>query len=366
MFNERISPKQLFALMVLFELGTALVVPIGLESGHAVWLAILLTLPGGLLVYLVYNDLYRQFPDQLISGYARIILGRWLGWPLGLFYVPILIFNASRNLREAGDLLAAASYDVTPLFFLDGMMIFAAVYILRKGIEVFARTAEIYLIVILILGLTCDFVVIFAGIVDLKNLFPIVAQDWKQALSSAYPNILIFPFGELICFTTILPHLNKSLKSTKAGMLAVIFSAILLSFTHAIEMSVLGENIYSRATFPMFTTVTLVNVANFIQRLDALVILTLIIGVFFKMTIYCYAAMTITADLFNVRDYRQLAIPVGIIALFGSFMSAENYPVHMDEGKVFMRFFLPFISLVVPVLLFAVHRIRKKWGLYPK
>lgn len=366
MGKERISANQLFALIFLFELGTALVVPIGLESGHAVWLAILFALPGGLLIYLVYNDLYRQFPDLIISGYARQILGRWLGWPLGLLYVPVLIFNGSRNLREAGDLLSAASYDVTPLFFLDGMMIAAAIYILHKGIEVFARTAEIYLMVILILGLTCDFAVMFAGIVDLRNLFPLVAKDWTQALTSAYPNILIFPFGEMICFTTILPHLNKKIQSTKAGVFAVIASGFLLCFTHAIEMSVLGENIYSRATFPLFTTVTLVNVANFIQRLDALVILTLIIGVFFKMTLYCYAAMTITADLFKVRDYRQMAIPVGIIVLFGSFISAENYPVHMDEGKVFMRFFLPFISLIVPVLLFAVHRVRKKWGLYPK
>lgn len=47
MRKEAIGPIQLFSMMVLFELGTAIVVPIGLESGHAVWLSILMALPGG-------------------------------------------------------------------------------------------------------------------------------------------------------------------------------------------------------------------------------------------------------------------------------------------------------------------------------
>lgn len=64
MKKETISASQLFALIFLFELGTALVVPIGLESGHAVWIAILLALPGGLLLYLIYVYL-----SQAISGH---------------------------------------------------------------------------------------------------------------------------------------------------------------------------------------------------------------------------------------------------------------------------------------------------------
>lgn len=75
MRKEVIGPFQLFAMIVLFELGTAVVVPIGLESGHAVWISILMALPGGILLFMVYAYLYRQFPDLVISGYTRKILG---------------------------------------------------------------------------------------------------------------------------------------------------------------------------------------------------------------------------------------------------------------------------------------------------
>ncbi|WP_281257692.1 GerAB/ArcD/ProY family transporter [Paenibacillus donghaensis] len=150
--KEVISANQLFALIVLFELGTALIVPIGLQSGHAIWISILIALPGGMLLYWVYTYLYHQYPKLIISGYTQRILGRTLGWPLSLLFIPVLMFNGSRNLREAGDLLRASSYDQTPVFIINAMMVVAVMYILYQGIEVFGRTAEIYVLVIFVVG----------------------------------------------------------------------------------------------------------------------------------------------------------------------------------------------------------------------
>ncbi|MCL6602471.1 MAG: spore germination protein [Paenibacillus sp.] len=364
MRKEVINPRQLFAMIILFEMGTAVVVPIGLENGHAVWVSILMALPGGVLLYLIYNYLYEQYPDMIISQYTRKILGKYIGWPLSLLYIPPLLFNGSRNLREAGSLLISAAYDQTPVFIIDSLMIIAVIYMLTKGIEVFARTAQIYMIVLFLMGMVTLIVVIAAGLVDFKNLFPLHPKDWMDSLKSAYPNILIFPFGEAVCFTTIFPHLNKSPKAKKTGVWAIVISGLILCFIHAVEIAVLGEGMYARAAFPLFTTVTLVDLANFIQRLDALVILTLIIGVFFKMTIYCYAAAAVAADLFKIKDVRKLAAPIGVVVLFSSYFSAENYPIHMDEGKTFLKYYLPILCAVIPLLLFVVHRIRKRWGLY--
>ncbi|MNN33551.1 Spore germination protein [compost metagenome] len=146
-------------------------------------------------------------------------------------------------------------------------------------------------------------------------------------------------------------------------MIAIILSGLLLMITHAIEISVLGEDIYSRATFPLFTTIALVNLADFVQRLDAFVFLTLIIGVFFKLTLYCYAASAIAADLFKMQDSRKAVLPAGIVVLFLSIMSAENYPKHLVEGRVSIMVIL-ILGAVVPLLLFLVHQIRRRLALY--
>lgn len=362
MKKEAISAKQLFALIVLFELGTALVVPIGLEVERSVWLGILLALPGGLLLYLIFSYLYLQYPGMSISGYTRKILGNYVGWPICFLYISVFLYNGSRNLHESGELLNAASYDESPMFIINAMMIVAVIYILHKGIKVFTWTAQIYVLIIFIVGFLCVFLVTAANLVELNNLFPVHIPDWKDAFKSAYLNILIFPFGEMICFTTILPHVKKTQVVGRTGIFAIGLSGLVLSFTHAIEIAVLGDTTYSRSTFSLFTTITLVDLANFIQRLDALVILTMIIGVFFKLSVYCYAVMVITADLFKVKDIKKLALPVGVVVLFCSYISSGSYPAHLNEGIVFQRYLMTVCCIAIPLLLFIVHFIRRKIG----
>lgn len=54
MENAKISPHQLFSLIVLLELGTALIVPLGVEAKQDAWLAELLGLTGGIVLLLQY------------------------------------------------------------------------------------------------------------------------------------------------------------------------------------------------------------------------------------------------------------------------------------------------------------------------
>lgn len=365
MEKERISARQLFALILLFEFGTALVIPIGFAAQQSVWLSILLALIGGILLFLVYDYFFRQYPELPFSGYTQKILGKYIGWPLSLLYIPFFIYIAARDLREAGDLLITSVYDRTPLLAINALMIIAIIYILRKGIEVLARMAEIYLILLIILGVLGNILVFTSGLIDLKNLLPVASKGWKGILVTAYSDVLIFPFGEMICFTTILPYLNKPQKGRKTGVLALIFSGIILSITHAVEISVLGADMYSRATFPLLVTISKVNIADFLQRLDPIVILTLIIGDFFKVSIYCYAAVSVASNVFKLQKPKKLVLPIGIIILFLSLVIASSLTEHFQEGEFIIHYVFPILSVALPVFLLLVDLIRKKFGLYP-
>ncbi|MEH7482524.1 GerAB/ArcD/ProY family transporter [Neobacillus drentensis] len=224
--------------------------------------------------------------------------------------------------------------------------------------------AEIYLIILIVLGVLGHVLVLFSGIIDFKNLLPVLGKGWKPVLTAAYPNLLMFPFGEMISFTMIFPFLNKIQAGRKTGVKALMFSAIILSITHAIEISVLGAKIYSRATFPLYSTMIYVNIADFLQRVEVIAILTLIIGVFFKISIYCYAAVIAASDLFKVQTKQKIVVPFGIIVLFLSMMIASDLLEHNEEGKLVVKFILPLFSVVIPVLLLVVHLIRKRLGLY--
>jgi spore germination protein KB len=360
MEKAKINANQLFAMMFLFEIGTAIVLPVGFASVQSVWMAIIIALVFGIGLYLIYNYLFREYPGLPLSGYIKAILGKPIGWVVNLSLLLFLIHNDARVLRETSELLVTSSYDMTPLFVISALMIVAVIYVLHKGVEVIARVAEIYLLFFLFLSSLGFISIIFSNIIDIKNLFPLLGKGWKPVFKAAFPRITSFPFGETISFATILPYLNKPVSGRKTGIFALIASGLILSFSHAIEICVLGPDIYARSTFPLFLMITRVNIADFVQRMDAFVILTLIIGAFFKCAIHMYAAMSVAADLFHM-EIRKMALPVGITILVASYMLASNWAEFLAMGKeVITSILIPIYGMYLPIFLVIVHLIRKK------
>jgi spore germination protein KB len=87
-----------------------------------------------------------------LTGYARKILGKYVGWIVGLLYVVLFLYGASRNLRDFGELLLSSTMPETPLLALIILMVLAVCYVLYLGIEVLARTAEVFIVILIFLG----------------------------------------------------------------------------------------------------------------------------------------------------------------------------------------------------------------------
>ena len=71
MEKAKISTHQLFVLIVLFELGSAILVPLAVEAKQNAWLAILIGLSGGLCLFLIYYALFSYYPDIPLTEYLQ-------------------------------------------------------------------------------------------------------------------------------------------------------------------------------------------------------------------------------------------------------------------------------------------------------
>jgi spore germination protein KB len=87
-----------------------------------------------------------------------------------------------------------------------------------------------------------------------------------------------------------------------------------------------------RSTFPTLTTIGKVNLFDFIQRLDSNVVFTMLITVFFKASIFFYGALNGTADLFKLKNYKQIILPFGCVLIFWSMNMASSFSDHIEEG----------------------------------
>ncbi|WP_052702861.1 GerAB/ArcD/ProY family transporter [Paenibacillus beijingensis] len=356
--KAKIGAYQLFCLLVTFELGTALVVPLGVEAKQGAWLAILLGMAGGLLLFALYVYLFRQHPDMPLTAMIQLLLGKFIGWPVALLYVVFFIYAGSRDLRDVASLLISANYSMTPMMVISTLILFAVAYVIDKGIEVLARTAEIMFASLAAFGVLELLLVLFSDIIDLHALQPVLGEGWMPVLKQVVSQTVMFPYGEAVCFLMIFPYLNKSGQALKTTMTAALFGGLVFTLTALIELAVLGVNLTSRSTFPLLTAISKVSIGEFIQRTDAIAVFSLIVTDFMKLAVFYYAAALGAAQLFSVRSYRVMTLPIGLIIMLASLAIASTFSEHFKEGGLVLKTVYPVYALFIPLLLALIASIR--------
>ncbi|MBB5355264.1 spore germination protein KB [Anoxybacillus mongoliensis] len=359
MERARISARQLFMLAILFEHGSAMVIPLGVDAKQDVWLAILcgMVFGGGLLF--VYYRLFTYYPNLPFTSYSQRIVGSFFGKVLALIYVLYFLYISARVLRDFGELLLTFAYPETPLFILNAVMMLTVMYAVYKGIEVIARASQLFffsLYWILMLGFV---LIIIAGEIDVRRLQPILEEGWSHIFHVVFTQTLYVPFGELVVFTMIFPYLQREEKVWKAGFLALLLSGINLAMIMGMNVAVLGADIVSRSTFPLLNTIQEIRVANFLERLDVLFMIALIVGGFFKVGVFFYAGVIGVADLFALKEYQRLVYPLGISVLFLSLAIASNFAEHIKEGLRIVTIYMHVpLQMIIPIFLLLIAMVK--------
>ncbi|MGG3470659.1 GerAB/ArcD/ProY family transporter [Neobacillus pocheonensis] len=363
MEKAKINASQLFVLVVLYEMGSAILVGMGAGAAQDAWISILLGMSSGILLFLVYYRLFLYYPNLPLSSYIQKIAGKWIGRVIAILYVVYFMYCASRVLRDFGELLSTTIYSSTPLFVINTLMILTIIYAIHKGFEVIARVGEIYFAVVYVMAIIGFSLILFSGLIHMENLLPILDNGWKPVIKTFLRETITFPFGEMIVFTMLLPFINDQKKVKIACIGGMILSGVNITITAVINIAALGTDLFTRSNFPLLTTIGKIQLANFIERLDVLFMLYLVIGGFFKIALYYYVAVAGAADIFNFKNQRKLGFPIGVLVLFSSMTIASNYAEHIKEGLEVVTVYLhwPF-QIIIPsiLLIIAFFRNRKK------
>jgi len=363
MENAKLSSYQFFVMILLYEMGTSLVISLGSGAKQNTWFSIILGSLIGILFYLVNYKIYTYYPNELPTSYSKKIIGKFLGNLLGYFYIIYFTYICARVTRDFGELLVAVAYTQTPLFVVNAIMIILCVFAVKKGIEVIARTAEINFALMYLFAITGFMLILFSGLIEMDNLKPVLKSNWGTVLRVVFLETAFVPFGEMIAFTYLLPYLNFPKNGHLLGSFGILLSGINLSLTAAINVAVLSVPLFENSQFPLLATIQYISIGNFIDRLDIFFIFAAFIGSFFKIVIYFYVAIIATNDLFHLKDHKKIVYPFGLIILFLSKSIASNYQEHIDEGLKFVppHLHIPFqIGIPVILLVIAFFKNRKK------
>lgn len=357
--TTKISVYQLFASMVLLGLGSSVLFFLTPDAKQDAWLAVLIFITAGILLQLLYTELYYQYPNDTIVTYLPKIFGKFIGSILSILYILYFTYIAGRVVRDFSELILIVSLPDMSLPVIAIIFVVIFVYGAFSGIENISRAAQLIL-PIFIFTTIISWILLYATPYTVKfhNLKPILENGITSIIKDSWL-LITFPYGETVLFTMLYSSVNESSKVRKASLLAVIFLGIVLSLNTIMFLVTLGVTSASKSLFPLFETMRLITL-GFLDRLDILIIIIMIIGGFFKVSLFTYGAMLGTAQLIKLKSPQSLAIPFGIAIVICSIFIAKNYPQHIMIGLKWTPLYIHLpLQVVVPTLALLVHYLKK-------
>ena len=126
----------------------------------------------------------------------------------------------------------------------------------------------------------------------------------------------------------------------------------------------LGEANVSIFFFSTYASVRLINIGEFLQRIEVLVGIIFISGGFVKISICLYAASKGLSKVLSFQNYRQIVAPVGLLMMILSIIVYDNTTDMFDWAKDIYKYYaLPF-QIILPLIIWitAEIKMRKKKG----
>ena len=358
----KISSKQAVFLMVTMVLSTVfLFVSSGIAhlAKQDGWISILLATLAGLLISWLVVNLSLRFPSQTLFQFPEVILGRWPGKVVAFLYILWYMHLNAEVIREYGSFLVAAFMPDTPISVIELLIMLIAAYAVRNGLEVFTRVNEI----ILPLTLGAVIFLIFLEIPEMswKRLLPVFEYGPVPIIKGA-----VMPaawMGEIITMAVLIPYLNKAKEAYKIAATATLITGFFLLITFVSGIAMFGPDVSAGWLFPALNGVRMINLANFLERLEPVIMAIWVAGALVKICVFYWVVVLGSAQWLELKDYKPLVLPVGVILLFMSITIHDTIlGLFTFLATVWPPFALSIFQVGLPFLLLVVAVLRGQGG----
>ncbi|WP_176706367.1 GerAB/ArcD/ProY family transporter [Paenibacillus hemerocallicola] len=356
----KIGVHQFTILTILFTVGSSiLIAPSGLaqEAKQDAWIAAGVGLLAGLLLVVLYNKIAERYPTTTFVHYTQEILGIWPGRIVSFLYFCYFFVLAALVLRNIGDFITTQILNNTPIHFIHIFFLIVIIMGIRNGLETCTRTAEIFMPWVLFFFFVM--IVLLPPQFEPGHLTPVLGYGAKPVMRAALP-VLGTPFMELVTVFMLFPYVNHSRKARHAFLVGTLIGGGMLIVIVLLSILVLGEDLTARHMYPSYSLAKKITIGTFLERLEVVMAGIWFITIYFKLSISFYASTMTFAELFRLKDARQLYLPFGMIMIVFSIVAYPDVTYFMNFGtKIYFPYAIPY-AVVFPLLILIVAVIRRK------
>ncbi|WP_285768502.1 GerAB/ArcD/ProY family transporter [Peribacillus sp. SI8-4] len=349
--------------MVLFLLGSAIILGIGLDAGEYSWLANLLAGITGLFLFNLYVYIWNENRHQSLNFILIAQFGRHIGFIISIVYAVYFAYIASRVLNDIVHFINSTLLHNMHPFFIKFTIFIIIIYTYSKGLEPFVRSAVIFGLVTISFLMLIPFFIVLSGNFHIDYILPFHSLDVKKIVRTVFPALVTFPYGELIVFLALLPFLKEKKALVKGGSIVIVISAILLSIFSFLTIGVLHPDLAKSYSYPLVTTIEHIGLIGFFQRLDIMAVIIFMIGCYFKITVFTFASIFVAKDCTAKwkMNHKSLVSAIFIVIIALSYLYSDNNSLHVKIGLELVPALLHVpLQIVVPALIVMFTFVRGK------
>lgn len=360
--NNKISRSQLLFLISSFMLGsTSLISFMDVIAHHDTWLVIIASIIIGIPFVLSYSALAKKFPEKSLIQIINIIYGPYLGKLFSILYTSYFYLLFSLNLLSVTNFYTAYIMPETPSPVFVIMFVLVSGYAVRKGIEGLARVS--YISVFWGIAVAVLSTLLLAKEADFSNFLPVFEIPTKDFIQSIHI-VLTIPFCEIVVFLMVTSSLNRYTKIHKYTLWGYLIASLCMLIIAVRNTATLGSSslLYVNASYQ---SIRLINIADFLTRIEVLIALSLTFCLFIKICILYYVTVLGISQLFNLRSYSPLILPIGGIAVISALTFYDSALEHFIFARIYHVIWpTPFLLIFPPVslLIAKLRRLPKHPG----
>jgi spore germination protein KB len=359
--NQKINKRQFMIWVILTSTSTSILVvpgPLVARANQDAWIAALLGIIVGLFITTLYNALGNLFENTTIVEYMQKVLGKYFGTLVSLWFVLFLLLDSSAILWVVGNFIAINILPETPIEEINILFLIVVIIGSRLGVEVIVRAAEVlfpwvltvFIILVLLLGIQVKF----------QNIHPILENGIKPILSGIL-TYEVFTTLTSVNFLMFYPVcINDAKGGKKSFLLGTLIGGTIIFTITFLSILVMGATAVKRNVYPSYELVKKIALGNFVERVEALIAMIWIVSIFFKEILCFYGTNLGLAQIFKLKDYKSLTLPVGMIVIVLSLVVYPNDIYEREfEASTWMYYALT-SGLFIPTLLLVVGKIKKR------
>lgn len=329
---------------------------LAVESGSSVWLVVLLS---GLLAMPLYwglASLLSRFPGQSLAVINLQVHGPYFGPALNLLLVVYYTVLGGLMLRAFTAGFRIAVMPQTPPSVLIGFVLLTAVFAASRGVEALGRMASYLGPVLGALSLMTLLGPI--RVINLTNMFPFFGNG--VAVTLLAPLWRVSLYSEII----VLGYLSHGLQpgtAARIGWKAMAWATGIQTVAFLVLVSAFPYPAISRIFFAVLDLTRMIEVSEFIQRVEALFVFLWFFLAAFKLALLLLCAAGTIQQTAGLADLRPLLPAFALLFYAIAFLPVSSVDLaYIDD--VLIRTWSWSITLAPPLITLAVAAWRQVKG----